>query len=491
MRISLPAVTLWLLPIAGFAGPWIDPGDIGLRNDIQLLADAGVIGSPVTQWPLSWGDILATDVVQPEDLPAAEAAALERVQRLARRARRTGEWQPGVRLALGSDGRALRDFSATPREPLETELELEWTGDRTAIRLRGQFVGGADDKGPNDDQKWRADGSYAGLSLGNWMLAAAMTDRWWGPGWQSSLILSSNARPIPAFTIDRNSTAPFETKWLHWLGHWDFTALWGFLESDRDIPDARFFGLRATLRPARFLEFGLSRTAMWCGSGRPCGFDTFKDLLLGRDNAGQNVSVHDEPGNQLGGYDIRLTTAQWGIPLALYTQRIGEDEQNLRPALFLNLVGIEAWGSLGNLGNLRGYLELADTLCGGNLTNDGPPNCAYDHPVYSTGMRYRNRAIGHTADNDSKIWTLGLLLNDRHDASWALTLKTGDLNREGPPDAANTLAPTMRKYRSVDLLRSQDLGPGSLRLGVDYERMSAADDTDQDWHVYMEWRQQW
>jgi len=230
---------------------------------------------------------------------------------------------------------------------------------------------------------------------------------------------------------------------------------------------------------------------MWCGSGRPCGFDTFKDLLLGRDNAGQNVSVHDEPGNQLGGYDIRLTTAQWGIPLALYTQRIGEDEQNLRPALFLNLVGIEAWGSVGNLGNLRGYLELADTLCGGNLTNDGPPNCAYDHPVYSTGMRYRNRAIGHTADNDSKIWTLGLLLNDRHDASWALTLKTGDLNREGPPDSANTLTPTMRKYRSVDLLRSQDLGPGSLRLGVDYERMSAADDTDQDWHVYMEWRQQW
>lgn len=492
MRTPLPALALCLVPMSGFAGPWIDPGDIGLRNDIQLLADAGVISSPVTQWPLSWGDILAGGDVDPVDLPAGEAAALERVRRLARQARRTGEWQPGIRIALGSDPRALRDFAATPREPVEAELQVEWTGDRTAVRLRGEYAGGDNhDDRMRDDQKWRADGSYAGLAVGNWMLAAAMTDRWWGPGWQSSLILSSNARPIPAFTIDRNSTAPFETKWLRWLGHWDLVGLWGFLESDRDVPDARFFGMRATLRPARFLEVGLSRTAMWCGRGRPCSAGTFKDLLLGWDNVGQNVSAADEPGNQLAGYDIRLNAAQWGIPFAIYTQRIGEDEQNLRPSLFLTQFGIETWGSLGHLGNLRGYLEVADTLCGGNVTNDGPANCAYDHPVYSTGMRYRGRAIGHTADNDSKIWTLGLLLNDRHDASWALTMKAGDLNRKGPPDPANTLTPVKQRYLGADLLRAQELGPGSLRVGVDFERMEAADDTDQDWHVYMEWRQQW
>ncbi len=488
MRIHLSAFALWLIPLAGAAGPLSDPVDIGLRNDIQLLADAGVITSPVTQWPLSWGDILATGVSYPENLSAAEAAALVRVQRQARQARRTGEWRPGMRLAAGSETRALRDFSATPREPVEAELQLEWTGERTALRLQGQYVGNAD-----DGQEWRADGSYAGLALGNWMLAAAMTDRWWGPGWQSSLILSSNARPIPALTIDRNSTAPFETPWLSWLGHWDFVALWGFLESDRDVPNARFLGMRATLRPARFLEIGLARTAMWCGSGRPCGFGTFKDLLLGHDNAGQNVSPESEPGNQLGGYDIRLNAAQWGVPLASYTQRIGEDEQNFRPALFLTQFGLESWASLGNLGNLRGYLEVYDTLCGGNMTNNGSANCAYDHPVYSTGVRYRGRAIGHTADNDSKIWTLGLLLNDSHDASWALTLKTGDLNREGPPDSANTLTPVKQEYRSADLLRARNLGPGTLRVGVDLEwrKTPSTDRTDQDWHVYMEWRQQW
>ncbi|MEZ5566543.1 MAG: capsule assembly Wzi family protein [Gammaproteobacteria bacterium] len=488
----MPAVSLLVSlacsPAASFAGPWIDPGDIGLRNDIQLLADAGVIGSPVTQWPLSWGDILSTDVVEPENLSDAEAAALVRVQRLARRARRTGDWRPAARLAVGSEALALRDFSDTPREAAEAELQLEWTGERTAIRLRGQYAADAE-----DGQDWRADGSYAGLALGNWMVAAAMTDRWWGPGWQSSLILSNNARPIPAFTIDRNSTAPFESKWLSWIGHWDFVALWGFLESDRAVPDARYFAMRATVRPARFLEFGLSRAAMWCGSGRPCGFSTFKDLLFGKDNVGDNVSAEDEPGNQLGGYDIRLNTAQWGIPFAIYSQRIGEDEQNLRPALFLTQFGIESWGTLGSLGSLRAYLEVSDTLCNGNVTGGGVPNTCYNHSTYATGMRYRGRTIGHTADNDAKIWTLGLLLNDSHDASWALTLKAGELNRVGEPDSANTVTPIKQKYLGADLLHARALWLGTLRagLGVESRKTTLTNQTDDDWRVFLEWRQQW
>ena len=31
-------------------------------------------------------------------------------------------------------------------------------------------------------------------------LRLSVTDRWWGPGWDGSLILSNNARPIPAIT---------------------------------------------------------------------------------------------------------------------------------------------------------------------------------------------------------------------------------------------------------------------------------------------------
>ena len=35
------------------ADPWLAPGDEGLRSDIELLADAGILHSPVTTWPIS------------------------------------------------------------------------------------------------------------------------------------------------------------------------------------------------------------------------------------------------------------------------------------------------------------------------------------------------------------------------------------------------------------------------------------------------------
>ncbi len=43
------------------ASPALQPDDVGLRHDIQVLADYGVIRGPVTTWPLSW-DAIAADL---------------------------------------------------------------------------------------------------------------------------------------------------------------------------------------------------------------------------------------------------------------------------------------------------------------------------------------------------------------------------------------------------------------------------------------------
>jgi hypothetical protein len=481
----LPLLLVLVHAEPAHAGPWLDPGDTGLRHDLQLLADTGVIGTPVTVWPLSWGDI-AVQVNGSTAVPEAAAGALARVRSRLREEGLASGLRLGVEASLGSNARLIRDFEDLPRQEGEIAAQAEWTGDRTALRLVAQYV--AD---PDDDREWRADGSYAGLVLGNWMLAAAMTDRWWGPGWQGSMILSSNARPIPAFTIDRNSTAPFESKWLRWIGHWDFTTLWGFLEDSRDVPNARYFGMRFTARPATWLELGLSRTAMWGGSGRPDGFDTFLDLLLGKDNAGDNVSAADEPGNQLGGYDLRLTGAGLGIPVALYTQRIGEDEQDLRPSLFLTQAGIETWGRLGAVGDYRLYLEISDTLCGGNITGDGTPDCAYEHSIYHTGMRYRGRAIGHGFDNDAEVWTLGALLNTDAGNAWIASFAAGDLNREGAESTTNTVAAVKTRYRSASLVHRHRLAIGELQAAVGFEGFDnrVTGETDDEWRISLTWRQ--
>ncbi len=56
---SFAAVPFLLLGGIVLAGPSIAPGNPALRQDIQRLADYGVLSGPVTTWPLSWGPILS------------------------------------------------------------------------------------------------------------------------------------------------------------------------------------------------------------------------------------------------------------------------------------------------------------------------------------------------------------------------------------------------------------------------------------------------
>ncbi len=441
--------------VPAWAGPFLDPGDTGLRSAVQRLADAGLITAPVTTWPLAVVDV---DVQVPEGrvLTEPEARALATVE-----------------LAGGADPELVRAFEDTPRARGEAGATFALTGDRVAVRLAGQVV--AD---PDDDRPWRADGSYAAVALGNWAFAVSAQDRWWGPGWQGSVILSNNARPLPALVIG-----------LRWIGAWDFVTLMGITENDRAVPNALVWGARLTVRPTRFLEAGFSRLAMWCGEDRPCGLDTFADVVLGRDNAGDNVDPEDEPGNQQAGYDLRLSGAPWGVPVALYTQRIGEDEDDFLPSLFLTQVGLEAWGSAGRFGNWRLYLEATDTLCGGNLTGDGNPDCAYNHPVYATGLRYRGRTLGYSADNDAELYTLGLVLTGDDTRAWILSATAGDLNRVGGQDPANTVAAEPTDYRSLRLVHRRRLPFGALQVLAGVESFdTASGGTDSDVRVSVGWR---
>jgi hypothetical protein len=490
----LGALLAGFVPAAvAIAGPWAEPGDSALRHDLQLLADAGVFGAPLTTWPLSWGDI-GGSLRTGEKLTPDVEAALARVERRVQRATETGILRFTGEMSVAGNARKIRTFEDGPREDVVLDAGLSYTGNWFAMNLEGQYV---DD--PSDGKDWRGDGSYVGLALGNWMFAGAITDRWWGPGWNGSLILGSNARPIPAFTIERNSTEAFETKWLSWLGTWDFAALWGFFEDGRELANSRFFGMRFAFRPLQSLEIGLSRTAQWCGTGRSCDFDTFTDLLLGKDNKGENVSREDEPGNQLGGFDARWSTHLFGRPFAFYGQVIGEDENGYFPTQWLGQFGVETTGYLERLGGWRVFLEWADTECdfhlyrsvrGDDEPADHNPNCAYNHPIYAEGYRYRERSIGHSFDNDASVFTLGGMLIDGHDRSWLATVVYGNLNRHGRPDPANTVAVEKTEYREVEISHRREFFGGELDLGAGYERRedTITNDSDDDVRAFARWR---
>lgn len=464
------------------AGPFADPGDTALRHDILLLADAGVIRGPVSAWPLSWGDIAASlrDTRVDAGLTGYEQAALARLRRRVAGATITGEVQLQARASVADNPRQIRNFQDGPRDDGALELAATWTGDRFALRLSGQYI---DD--PDDDKDWRLDGSYVGVALGNWTLVASVTDRWWGPAWHSSTILSNNARPVPAVTLDRNFTTPFETKWLSWMGPWDFAVMWGELESDREIPNAKFFGARLTFKPKPNLEIGLSRTALWCGDGRPCDAEAFFNLLVGKDNRGQNISAEKEPGDQLAGFDVRWSSKLAQRPYALYTQWTAEDLGKIKPSKFLGLFGAETWGEFESLGSYRFYVEWADTEC--DFERHAEANCAYNHSIYKTGYRYRGKSIGSSLDNDASVFTFGGVLVDDNFNSWLVTLNLGNLNRAGPPDLRNTVAEVKTRYRELELTHRRQLPIGVLDVGVgyDYRKNVETGETNDDVRLFL------
>jgi hypothetical protein len=468
------------------AGPWVEVGNSSLRSDIQILADAGVIKGAVTTWPLAWGDI-APDLNTSAVLTDYQTAALYRVKAAASKQMVTGELILGARAAISSNPVQIRTFENTPREDGEIELRGAWTGDWYAVNLQGSWI-----DNPQDGDEWRADGSYLGVVMGNWSLTASAQDRWWGPGWQGSMIMSNNARPVPSISFERNATQAFKTKWLAWLGTWDLAIQVGQLEKDRVIPEALLFGMRFNFRPIKNLEIGLSRAAQLCGEGRPCDFDTWVNMLFGKDNAGDNVDPEDEPGNQLGGFDIRWSYGLLGQPFALYTHWIGEDEGGGIPQKYTGQFGAETWGGWNALGTYRFYLEWADTMCNFVAykgSENAVPNCAYNHSIYKTGYRYRDRSIAHTFDNDANIFTFGSSLTDNQNNSWLLKLGYGDLNRKGPPDQRNTVAQVKTRYREIELSHRRDIGFGYLHIGAgyDYRKDTLTGIDDGETRLFLEW----
>ena len=51
--------------------------------------------------------------------------------------------------------------------------------------------------------------------------------------------------------------------------------------------------------------------------------------------------------------------------------------------------------------------------------------------IYKDGYRYRGRPLGHWADTDSKITSLGAVLQYDSGIGWGSILRTGELNEDG------------------------------------------------------------
>ncbi|MCH8544974.1 MAG: capsule assembly Wzi family protein [Alcanivorax sp.] len=430
------AAALALTTLPAHSRPWIEPGDIRARHSLQWLADRGCIAAPITSWPVMWADVspaLGNDA--PEYCRNSMAW---RYLRFERDYHASGNARVSLRAAGASREPLFRDFGGGAREKAEIGARLEVMSGDVAIGIAPSYA-----RDPRDGDRLRLDGSYLAGNLGNWVLGAGAIDRWWGPGWHSSAILSDNARPVPGVWVNRRrSTAP-EHSWLRWIGPWNLVLFAGQLESERAIEDAKLLGARLTVRPIQALEIGFVRTAQWGGEGRRQSFRSLGECAIGKSNGETDgFAVGDDPCNQLAGVDFRLGVPVAETTMGFYGQVIGEDEAGYLPAKLFGLLGVDLGTRLGGT-EQRFYAEFTDTQAG-TFSSEKRANVAFEHTTYQTGYRFNGRNIASTWESDARVVTLGVSQFFRDGSDISVTLSRAELNRDGtlrgrPPEAGTPL----------------------------------------------------
>ena len=423
----LKRVLFCLIGTSLIGEPFLSPDDPFLRHEIRLLQDYGGLSATTGTWPLSLGGIsqrLRDDRVEwGHDLVGHSIS----------RESRQGFSPVRAKLGLADNRVTVRSFGNEPRASFQPGFVTSWMNDRFAARISiSSLYGVENDWKGRKDEGLSVDGSYLAARLGNWSGRVGKIDRWWGPGWDGSLIMSTNARPIPSVSLDRRVPEPFESKWLSWIGPWSFHSFIGRMEKERHVPKPFLWGMRVELAPTLVdgLEIGLFRMMQLGGEGRPKGLSTWIDAFLSQDNTGGNTGLDPakEPGNQLAGLDFRWRP--FDLPFAFYGQVAGEDEDNFLPNALFFQYGVDTWSVFDN-STLRLFAEYADLTTHWWTDDPRTNNITYGHYIYNDGYRYRGRPIGHWADQDSQILSLGGILLAHDGIGWGGTFRTGKLNEDG------------------------------------------------------------
>jgi hypothetical protein len=436
LKPSLAFLSLLFIK-ASFAAPWVEPDNLALRSDIQLLADSGIITAPVTTYPLMWNAIK-------HDIMSAKLYLLNDVQKQAlnhvRYNYRYASDNQNITkksIYLSNNQNRFTSYGNDNFDQGNIELSDEFFVGNLAGKIQVNYRVGLDDNPDlNQGSKANIDGSYLAYKLGNWVLSAGAIERWWGPGIDTNLIMTTNARPLPALSITRDNSNAFETPWLSWIGPWTLTAQMAQLEEDREVPETLMWSTRATVRPFRGLEIGAAWSFQWAGEGQPSSIKDFFNILLGsqecaNDQPDCDPSLNTYQGNHLAGYDIRWSDTVLDLPYALYFQTIGEDGSPNAGIITdkADMYGIETRFTVFGQ-RVLANLEYTDTqvACGGTGTTT--LNCFYEHSIYQSGYRYNRRTIGSTYDNDAQTLVATFLIQTTTGNSWQLKMRKAQLNTD-------------------------------------------------------------
>ncbi|MBZ9611477.1 capsule assembly Wzi family protein [Rheinheimera maricola] len=412
MKLTLSLLSLALSSLPLVAAPWVDTTDNYLRQSLQTLAHAGVITGPVNTYPLMWRNIVA-DLAKAQPQPTEELRfALAHVRSALHANQRN--YIAGVKLKASSDPSLFQSFGESYFDQASASVFKEyiaenWAG-KTQVNYRNLDDG-------STEQDVTLDGSYLAVIAGNWVLALDQQPIWWGPGQQTALLVSNNARPVPSLRLSRHSWQASENSLLSWLGPWSFTAFVGQGEHHTVPGQINHFGARFSARPLPQLELGLSRVSQWGGDTLDNGLGAFTDMLLlnDADNAAANS-------DNLAAVDLTWHTTLFSRPYSFYAE-LADDNGGNGLSKPLQLYGARTFfGNESAIHTLN--LEWSDTFirCQAQQLSG---NCAYEGDIYPQGYRRYGRVIGSGYGADAQVLSAGYRYQTFDGYSWAASVLRG------------------------------------------------------------------
>ena len=226
----------------------------------------------------------------------------------------------------------------------------------------------------DDHDKLSFDNSYVNYEKGIANLSIGKVDRIWSFSEKSSLILSSNSRPLEALSLKLENR--FNTNWLPSTTNWSVELINGSTKNSLNGKNSMLSGARVVISPSKKLNFEILQIGQWGDQNDKLYSSNIDALLFRNTNEGSKSNI-----NKMAGFGV-----SYSIPLnkntyRFYSQAIGEDEAGSLPSCYAWMAGLELWASEMKFPTTLS-IEAVDTRVKRSTHGNCGPNTMYNNGVY-------------------------------------------------------------------------------------------------------------
>ncbi|MDC0146043.1 capsule assembly Wzi family protein [Amylibacter sp.] len=186
----------------------------------------------------------------------------------------------------------------------------------------------------DDHDSLNFDNSYINYKKGIADLNIGKVDRIWSFSKKSSLLLSSNSRPLEVISIKLENK--FNTRWLPTITNWSAELINGSTKNSLNGKNSMLSGARIIISPSEKLNFEFLQISQWGDQNDKIYSSNINHFLFRDTNEGKNSNV-----NKLAGFGLSYLVLLNENTYRFYGQAIGEDEAGSLPSCYSWLAGLE------------------------------------------------------------------------------------------------------------------------------------------------------